>query len=377
MPGIVGDLKDLLSFKYKTRSDTLTDQFNRVLMVKFMLVAGFLTGLNWYSDEFECIVPSTLTGVSGTYVSQACWITGFYVYKELKETQNFLGYYGIPNNIAHNGSRISRSGELVSCVSTPGSGCNKFEKVFYLQYQWFPYYIVLLGVFFYIPYLIYLKVNEDMFSLEKAVSEADPNTDDIMHSYFVDKINTATRQKLKIILNLIVKILYLCANVLTFVFTDGVLNNDFRKYGSQWMKWTSLSNYDQYNYIGLRQFFKAGEKILPNFGLCDIMEYGQDNIYHLTNDARLICEISPNVLYQYVLGVLWIMLILGMVVSIVGIISTVFAYILRSTRFPINDASHKRVISSLSLRQQEYLDFIRKKNFACYGKLIRILAGRK
>lgn len=52
MPGIVGDLKGLLSFKYKTRSDTLTDQFNRVLMVKFMLVAGFLTGLNWYVEIY-------------------------------------------------------------------------------------------------------------------------------------------------------------------------------------------------------------------------------------------------------------------------------------------------------------------------------------
>ena len=47
MSGVTGDIKRLFNFKYKSRNDSITDQFNRVLMMKIMLVAAFLTGMNW------------------------------------------------------------------------------------------------------------------------------------------------------------------------------------------------------------------------------------------------------------------------------------------------------------------------------------------
>ena len=48
MSGITGDIKKLFKFKYKSRDDDATDQYNRLFMVKVMLVAAFLTGMNWY-----------------------------------------------------------------------------------------------------------------------------------------------------------------------------------------------------------------------------------------------------------------------------------------------------------------------------------------
>ena len=48
MSNIAGDIKKLFNFKYKTRNDSISDQYNRVYMVKAMMVAAFLTGMNWY-----------------------------------------------------------------------------------------------------------------------------------------------------------------------------------------------------------------------------------------------------------------------------------------------------------------------------------------
>lgn len=47
MSGVTGDVKKLFNFKYKVRNDSATEQFNRLLMVKALLVAAFLTGMNW------------------------------------------------------------------------------------------------------------------------------------------------------------------------------------------------------------------------------------------------------------------------------------------------------------------------------------------
>lgn len=48
MSGVTGDIKKLFNFKYKVRNDSATDQYNRLLMVKALLVAAFLTGMNWW-----------------------------------------------------------------------------------------------------------------------------------------------------------------------------------------------------------------------------------------------------------------------------------------------------------------------------------------
>ena len=52
-------------------------------MVKLLLVASLITGISWYKDKINCIVPGS-HGISGGFVSSACWIQGVYVFKELQ-----------------------------------------------------------------------------------------------------------------------------------------------------------------------------------------------------------------------------------------------------------------------------------------------------
>lgn len=47
MSGIIGDIKKLFKFKFKARSDGVTDQYHRLLMTRALLVGAFLTGLTW------------------------------------------------------------------------------------------------------------------------------------------------------------------------------------------------------------------------------------------------------------------------------------------------------------------------------------------
>ena len=76
---ITGNLKSLLTIKFKARHDSFTDQFNRIFMVKMAMVAAFLLGLNWFKDTITCIVPAT-AGIDKGYVAQACWIQGDYLF---------------------------------------------------------------------------------------------------------------------------------------------------------------------------------------------------------------------------------------------------------------------------------------------------------
>ena len=45
---VMEDMKKLLSLKMKPRQDGYTDQYLRIVMMKIMLMAACLVGLNWY-----------------------------------------------------------------------------------------------------------------------------------------------------------------------------------------------------------------------------------------------------------------------------------------------------------------------------------------
>ena len=70
MAAIAGGVKDLFAFKYKHRDDDFSDQYSRIFMTKAMLVATFITGMQWYSDEISCTVPANL---AGNYVLCNSW----------------------------------------------------------------------------------------------------------------------------------------------------------------------------------------------------------------------------------------------------------------------------------------------------------------
>lgn len=56
---IAGDLKSLLTIKAKPRYDTLANQYNRIFMVKLLMVATIVMGFSWYTDSITCIIPAS------------------------------------------------------------------------------------------------------------------------------------------------------------------------------------------------------------------------------------------------------------------------------------------------------------------------------
>ena len=62
----------------------------------------------------------------------------------------------------------------------------------------------------------------------------------------------------------------------------------------------------------------VGNKLLPSMGYCDVHEASIDlrNTFH--NENRYICEISPHILYQYVLAVMWFFFIASCLIATTG-----------------------------------------------------------
>lgn len=89
---------------------------------------------------------------------------GFYIYKQLEHAPGIRTYYGIPKVLHENG--MHKDTGLLCIVSPSRPDCIPMEKTFYLQYQWFPFYTAILGVLYYMPYVLFRFVNTDLISLK-------------------------------------------------------------------------------------------------------------------------------------------------------------------------------------------------------------------
>ena len=294
---------------------------------------------------------------------------GFYIFRQLAQVNGDLRYYGLPNALANDG--LTPDGRF--CQVWKDENCTPMKKTFYLQYQWFPFYVASIGFLFYLPYIFFRHINSDLISLKGSITAVQVDIDSVIKNYFNYQINPPLRMRLRIVANIGVKICYLVVNVVAFVATDNLLNGDFRRYGSEWIAWSRVSNERAYDYTRSRQLIKPGEKLLPTFGICDVLNLGKDVKHELSNKHRFVCEISQNVLYQYVLMLLWFLYIFGMVVSSVGLIMKIVEPIVTTACFLSQGSQAKKVYQSLTLRECEYLEYVRKKKMLVYGKLIRKL----
>ena len=127
----------------------------------------------------------------------------------------------------------------------------------------------------------------------------------------------------------------------------------------------------RYNYVGQRHVIKPGESLLPTFGFCDVSETFLDVKHTIVNQHKLVCEISQHVLYHYVLIALWVMLVIGMIVSIIGFLSLLISYLMPWISFSSDEVAAKEVYKKCSIREREYLTFINKNHMPFYGTLIR------
>lgn len=96
----------------------------------------------------------------------------------------------------------------------------------------------------------------------------------------------------------------------------------------------------------------------------------------------IICEISQNVRYQYVFIILWFFFVIGVFVSILGFVQSLFAtakaiywifYSNPGGRESFSDSIH----SQLTLREMQYLDKIRQMDMTMYGEVLRELTQFK
>lgn len=370
---VTDTIKDIISVKIKPRQDGYSDQFLRIFMVKIMLIGTLLVGLNWYSDKITCIIPGAL-GIDGGFVSSACWINGLYVYEEIRYHANEMGYYGIPRDINKDG--MFENGQVCATTDTSHKkveGCKPMEKTFFLQYQYMTFFMMAMAFLYYAPYALFRKNNEDMNSLKGSVKDA--KADAIVNNYFNDRVNSKNKMRIRTLVDVIVKVLYVIVSVLAFMITDSVLNGRFANYGISWTDWSKLKNAIAYDYMGVRHFPKPGNVLLPSFGFCEVHEAAQDIKHVVTNRHKFVCEISQHILYQYAFIIIWFAMVFAIVVSVIGLLALLSDYIMTATCFVNQGEPARKMFGKLTLRECHYLEFIRKKNLPLYGEVIQKLKG--
>ena len=111
-------------------------------------------------------------------------------------------------------------------------------------------------------------------------------------------------------------------------------------------------------------------------GYCEVEEASKDELTVHHNSYVFLCEISTNVLYQYVLVVLWFLFIISISISIIGLISALTEHLMHIICFG-RSSPKKTITRVLTLRETEYLQFIKKKNMVMYGDVLRKLKQQR
>lgn len=376
MAGIIStDIKSLLTIAVKSRSDGFTDQFNRIYMVKMLLVCSMIMGLSWFKDSIKCIVPEH-TEMEGDFVAAACWIQGLYVYREMMSRTSDAGYFGIPKDIGMNG--LTPKGTLCRTVDQfgkvmPKEECMPMNKTFYLQYQYMPFYVAALTIVYYLPYIFYTQVNTDLSSLKSTMKEDSDDEEKarkIVKHYFHVKGRQRRSMAIRVLLNILSKVVYILANVIALYGTDSILNGEYTRFGQRFVSWATEPNSRQYSYMGMNHRVRAGDALLPSFGYCEMWESLMDKLHAKANQHKFVCELSQNVLYQYCLIVMWMMIILALMFSIIGLIMLLMHYVLSVCVVRKQGIIPSKLYASLNFREIEYLYLARKKSIPLFDHMV-------
>ena len=128
---------------------------------------------------------------------------------------------------------------------------------------------------------------------------------------------------------------------------------------------------------------KPGDYLLPSLGFCDVVESYHDNLDVHSNKYKTICEISPHILYQYVLLVMWFVLVAGIIVSMVGFLFELFNLLVMNVKLLIkgerrkNTCDYSADCEHLTFRELQYMKYIRKKNDIMYSEICNLLRRDK
>ena len=280
------------------------------------------------------------------------------------------GYYGIPLDIRYDGTYpdtkelCQRSRSPLLYNKRQLKDCQPMKKAYFVQYQYMPFFVASLTVLFFSPYIIFKVGNADLQSLSKELEKENVNAENITKSYFIGNDKSS---KWKIVINICVKLAYIAINVFAFHMTNFMLYYKFTWYGWEWAAWAGTSRYTKYDFEE-RTTPKPGDRLLPSMGFCDIHESSLDSKVVFTNKNKFICELSPHILYQYVFLVLWFVFVFGIIISVSGFLRLTICYLWRISRKRC-PCWHDEVLSQLTLRQTEYLDFIKRYSMTLHDDI--------
>jgi len=381
---LTGHIKELLTIDSKSRHDPACDQYSRIFMVRLLLVCTIVIGVNEHRDAITCIIPNSLDicnqdeeeGASCNFVNGACWVQGLYVYKQLIDKVNTgVAYYGIPKNIDQEGY-MQGTGELCNLEPKlgvePSEKCIPMEKTFFLHYQYMAFLVASIGLLYYLPYIMFCRVNRDMIALKIAIKAKKPVTlEDVLDGFFKRDYLTSRMSFIRPLLNVVVKASYVCVHFIAFLLLDNVLHGEFVEYGIKWLRWSQIENSIRYNYMGTRDTPKPGNRLLPPFGYCEFYESARDVKISKSNKIKLVCEISQHVLFQYCLLILWFAIAVGILVSLLGFVHQVATYL----SYLGHTKNERLMRAGVSVREMEYIAYIKTRDANMHREILQTLTG--
>lgn len=193
----------------------------------------------------------------------------------------------------------------------------------------------------------------------------------LVNSYFNHKINSIKRNRFRTFVNYIVKIMYIINSLLAFYFLNWLTYDRFEQYGPSWIEFAQNSSRAKHDFKR-RDSPSPGNRFFPTFAMCDLDDIRYDTIRQSGISVKVVCEISSHILYQYFFIVFWIITIIAICSSFLGLIIHIakHVYLLRKMKRIIDTKIFYRY---MTLRGFEYLDFIRSRDLSMYFQVLELL----
>ena len=125
-----------------------------------------------------------------------------------------------------------------------------------------PFFVAALAILYYLPYIAFRTLNKDKQSLKDEMKKDDKTAQSIVENHFRNFEEARTTESrnmtIRIILNIVIKVLYILSNVVALLALNNVLNDEFLSYGQKFVAWTRNNNTIQYDYMGMRDLPKPG-----------------------------------------------------------------------------------------------------------------------
>lgn len=135
----------------------------------------------------------------------------------------------------------------------------------------------------------------------------------------------------------------------------------------------TLKNHTYDNSTDYHRHTQPGHELLPPFGYCEMIESAKDIHRSRANHHKFVCEISQNILNQYALILIWFVLILAFVVSVFGLLILLLHHLIALLFIPRRNKMVQKLCTRFSLREYEYLEFLRGRNIFLYGEVLNRL----